>query len=253
MQNLITKGATTMAIKLAKSNQGEKLITPESTKTPFAIVESYKNLRTNLVSILNKKDAKILAISSPNASEGKSTTSLNIAITLSQLNKKVVILDTDSRKPSIHKKAKLSNEKGCMDILLGNETIESVAVEYNGYLDIITSGAKVKNPSELFSSPDFDKLLEDLSDRYDYVILDTPPINVVSDSLIVIQKSDAFVMVVRAGSTKYEAFEYAYDSLKVLGIELEGVIINGSGSKGGYYSRGKYGNYRYSYRSYAEK
>lgn len=242
-----------MAIKLSRRHSAEKLITPESTKTPFAIVESYKNLRTNLVSILAKKDAKILAISSPNASEGKSTTSLNIAITLSQLNKKVVILDTDSRKPSIHKKAKLQNEKGCMDILLGNATIKDVAIQYNNYLDIITSGAKVKNPSELFSDTAFDQLLADLSEQYDYVIIDTPPINVVSDSLIVAQKSEAFVMVVRAGSTKYEAFEYAYDSLKVLGIELEGVIINGSGSKGGYYSRGKYNYYRYSYRSYADR
>lgn len=242
-----------MAIKLSKRRSAEKLITPESTKTPFAIVESYKNLRTNLVSILAKKDAKILAISSPNASEGKSTTSLNIAITLSQLNKKVVILDTDSRKPSIHKKAKLQNEKGCMDILLGNAKIKDVAIHYNNYLDIITSGAKVKNPSELFSDTAFDRLLDDLSEQYDYVILDTPPINVVSDSLIVAQKSEAFVMVVRAGSTKYEAFEYAYDSLKVLGIELEGVIINGSGSRGGYYSRGKYNYYRYSYRSYADR
>jgi capsular exopolysaccharide synthesis family protein len=253
MQNLIIREVTTMAIKLPRQHQAEKLITPESSKTPFAIVESYKNLRTNLISILAKKDAKILAISSPNASEGKSTTSLNIAITLSQLNKKVVVLDTDSRKPSIHKKAKLQNEKGCMDILLGTHKIEDVKVQYNSYLDIITSGAKVKNPSELFSSPAFDQLLEDLSDRYDYVILDTPPINVVSDSLIVVQKSEAFVMVVRAGSTKYEAFEYAYDRLKGLGIELEGVVINGSGSKGGYYSRGKYSYNRYSYRSYGDR
>lgn len=242
-----------MAIKTPKKAANEKLITPESSQTPFAIVESYKNLRTNLVSILAKKNANILAISSPNASEGKSTTSLNIAITLSQLNKRVVIVDTDSRKPSIHKKAKISNDKGCMDILLGSASIEEVKQEYNSYLDIITSGTRVKNPSELFSSIDFDNLLAKLSDRYDYVILDTPPINLVSDSLIIIQKSEAFVMIVRAGSTKYEAFEYAYDSLKVLGIELDGVVINGSSHKLGYYTRGKYNYYRYSAGSYGNK
>jgi len=96
-----------MAIKSVKNGSGEKIINSELNKTPFAIVESYKNLRTNLISILSKNDGKVLAISSPNAAEGKSTTALNIAITLSQLNKKVVILDTDARKPSIHKKAKI--------------------------------------------------------------------------------------------------------------------------------------------------
>ncbi len=240
-----------MAINLTNKPSNEKVIVPELNKTPFAIVESYKNLRTNLVSVLSKTDGKILAISSPYAAEGKSTTALNIAITLAQLNKKVVILDTDSRKPSIHKKAKINNEKGCMDILLGNHSIDEVVIQYNAYLDIITSGAKVKNPSELYSTPAFDKLLQDLEGRYDYVILDTPPINIVSDSLIIAQKCDAFVMVVRAGVTKYEAFEAAYDSLKVLDIELDGVIVNGSGAKSGYYYR-KYGYkyYRYS-RSYS--
>lgn len=235
-----------MAIK-SSNNSNERLIHSESSKTPFAIVESYKTLRTNIVSILAKKNANILAISSPSASEGKSTTALNIAITLSQLNKKVVILDTDSRKPTIHKKIKISNEKGCMDILLGEKSIEDVTVAYSNFLDVIPSGARVKNPSELFSSFEFEKLLGDLSDRYDYVIIDTPPINIVSDSLIIIQQAEAFVMVVRAGSTKYEAFEYACDSLKNLDIDLDGVIINGSSQKLGYYSRGKYGYYRSRY------
>ncbi len=234
-----------MAINSTNKTSGERVINIEPNKTPFAIVESYKNLRTNLISVMSKTEGKILAISSPNASEGKSTTSLNIAITLSQLNKKVIILDTDSRKPSIHKKAKLNNDKGCMNILMGEITIDDAVAHYNNYLDIITSGTKVKNPSELFSDVAFDKLLEELEQRYDFIILDTPPINVVSDTLIIAQKADAFVMVVRAGVTKYEAFEYAYDSLKVLDIELDGVIVNGSGGKSGYAYRG----YRYSRRN----
>lgn len=225
-----------MAINKINNPPSEKVITAESNKTPFVVVESYKNLRTNLISILAKADGKILAVTSPNASEGKSTTSLNIAITLSQLNKKVVILDTDSRKPSIHKKLKISNEKGCMDYLLGTHTLEQIATTYNSYLDIITSGSKVKNPSELFSDVKFMELLDKLEEHYDYVILDTPPINLVSDALIIAQKCDAVVMVLRANSTKYEAFEAAYDSLKVLDVELDGVIINGSGGKPSYYA-----------------
>ena len=239
-----------------KSNavSGEKVINPDLNKTPFAIVESYKNLRTNLISILAKNDGKVLAVSSPNAAEGKSTTSLNIAITLSQLNKKVVILDTDSRKPSIHKKAKIDNYIGCMDYLLDTASLDDVIVNHNAFLDVIPSGMKVKNPSELFSSANFDKLLNELQERYDYVILDTPPINVVSDTLIIAQKCDALVMVVRAGVTKYEAFEYAYDSLKVLGVELDGVIVNGSGGKNNYYYKGgRRGHYHKANAAYETK
>lgn len=242
-----------MATNITLKSSNEKVIVPELSRTPFAVVESYKNLRTNLVSILAKTNGKSLAISSPYAAEGKSTTALNIAITLAQLNKKVVVLDTDSRKPTIHKKAKISNEKGCMDILLGTHTIEEVAVAYNNFLDIVPSGTKVKNPSELFSSVNFDKLLEQLEDRYDYIILDTPPINIVADPLIIAQKCNAFVMIVRAGVTRYEAFEAAYDSLKVLDVELDGVIINGSGAKnGGYYRKYGYKYYRYS-RAYGKQ
>lgn len=241
-----------MAINSANAS-GEKVINTELNKTPFAIVESYKNLRTNLISILAKTDGKVLAVSSPNAAEGKSTTSLNIAITLSQLNKKVVILDTDSRKPSIHKKAKIDNYIGCMDYLLETSSLDDVIVNYNNYLDVIPSGAKVKNPSELFSGFTFDRLLAELKRRYDYIILDTPPINLVSDSLIIAQKCDAFVMVVRANVTKYEAFEAAYDSLKVLDIELDGVIVNGSGGKGSYYTKGRYNYYNKANASYQGK
>ncbi len=235
-----------MAIKFSKKKSSEKILNVEPSKTPFAIVESYKNLRTNLISVLAKSNSKILAVSSSNAAEGKSTTALNIAITLAQLNKKVVILDTDSRKPSLHKKAKIANDKGCMDILLETASIDDTIFHYNNFLDVIPSGIRTKNPSELFSSATFDSLLSELEERYDYVIIDTPPINLVSDTLIIAQKCSSLVMVIRAGDTRYESFEAAYESLKVLGIELEGVIINGSGGKGGYYSKGRYNYYKYS-------
>ncbi len=228
-----------MAIK-PKASSGEKVINTDLNKTPFAIVESYKNLRTNLISVLSKNEGKILAVSSPNAAEGKSTTSLNIAITLSQLNKKVIILDTDSRRPSIHKKAKIENNIGCMNYLLGDVALDDIIVNYNAYLDIIPSGSKVKNPSELFSSANFTTLLEELEERYDYIILDTPPINLVADSLVIAQHCNAFIMVVRANITKYEAFEAAYDSLKVLDIELDGIVINGSGGRGSYYTKNRH-------------
>lgn len=232
----------------SKKNTSTKLMLSDlQTKVPFSIVEAYKNIRTNVISILSKTNSKILAITSSNASEGKSTTSVNVAITLAQLNKKVVLLDADSRRPSIHKKLKLENTVGCMDILTEQAKLDDVVVHYNDYLDIICSGVKIKNPAELYSSTEFDDLLELLKDTYDYVIIDTPPINPVSDTLIIAQKCEAIIMVVRSGVTSYESFEKAYESLKVLDMEPNGVIVNGSnsGGKSIYKRTYKYGSKHY--------
>lgn len=236
-----------MAVETNTNVQSTKPIVPNiGTKIPFSIVESYKNIRTNIISVLAKSGSKILAITSPNASEGKSTTSVNIAITLAQLNKKVVLLDADSRRPTINKKLKIENGRGCMNILNGEATLDETITHYNNYLDVIPSGTKVKNPSELFSNERFDDLLDELKDRYDYVILDTPPINPVSDALIIAQKCEVLVMVIRAGATSFEAFDKAYNALKVLEISLSGVIINGSDTtrKYLYKNRNKY-QYKY--------
>ncbi len=231
-----------------KKNSGNKVMLSDAqNKVPFSIVESYKNIRTNVISVLTKTNSNVLAITSPNASEGKSTTSVNVAITLAQLNKKVVLLDADSRRPSVHKKMKIENMIGCMDVLSGEMKLEDVIVHYNDYLDVIPSGAKIKTPAELFSNDSFDNLLEQLKETYDYVIIDTPPINPVSDTLIIAQKCEAIIMVIRSGVTSFDAFERAYESLKVLDINLSGVIINGSDNtqKSLYKNRYNYG-YKYS-------
>lgn len=229
----------------------EKIMIPDApNKVPFSVVESYKNIRTNIISVLSKINGKVLAITSPNASEGKSTTSVNIAITLAQLNKKVIILDADSRRPTVHKKLKLENQNGCMDILSGNITVDDAIVHYNQYLDAIPSGTKVKNPSELFSGDTFEELLDELKERYDYIILDTPPINPVTDALIITQKCEAVIMIVRSGVTTYQSFDSAYESLKVLDIELNGVIINGSDAEQGYRYKNRY-KYKYKYNNYS--
>lgn len=216
------------------NNSEKNVVSNLNTKTPFFIVESYKNIRTNILSLLNKNGGNVLAITSPNAGEGKSTTAINIAITLSQLNKKVVLLDADSRRPSINKRLKIDSEIGCVDYLCGNNKIDDIIVNYNNYLDVIISGTKAKNPTELFSSENYESLINQLKERYDYVVIDTPPINPVSDSLIISQKCDALVMVLRAGSTTFYSFNKAYEALKVLDIDISGVILNGSGSNPSY-------------------
>ena len=227
-------------------------IKTKSSKTPFSVLESYKSIRIHLVSILAKTNGKIVAISSPNASEGKSTTAVNIAITLSQLNKKVVIIDADTRRATVHKKLKLENSLGCLDIIANDTPIDDAIHHYSSYLDVITSGTFSSNPSELFSSSAFDKMLSELSSKYDYVIIDTPPINLISDALVISQKCDGLLLVLRAGVTSIDSFKQTIASTNELNIFVLGVVINGSdAAPEGLYKYRKYGKYgRYGYGKY---
>lgn len=121
-------------------------------KVPFAVVEAYKSIRTNLIAILEKEHKKIFTVSSSNASEGKSTTSINTAISLSQLNKKVILVDTDAHRPSIHNKLKLNNDKGLMSIISGDSALEESVIKYNPFLDVLTVGPIPQNATEAFST-----------------------------------------------------------------------------------------------------
>lgn len=216
-----------------------KLISEENqNKVPFSVVEAYKSLRVNLISILNKTNGKMIAISSPNASEGKTTTAINTAIILSQLNKKVIIVDTDSRRPSVHHKLKIANENGCLDVLSGKISLEEAIKNHNPNLDVLTAGFS-PNSAELFSSAAFEALLFELRDKYDYIVIDTPPVNLVSDALVVSQKCDGLILVVRSNYTAYSAFNEALLNIKRLNINFLGAVMNGVN-----YENSKYYKYK---------
>lgn len=225
------------------ASEKEKTENQSFKKVPFAVSESYKSIRTNLISVLHKQDRKAVVISSPNASEGKSTTSINIAISLSQINKKVILIDADVHRPSIHTKLKTKNNDGIMNVLNGVSTLDEAVQQYNSKLDILTTGPIPQNATEIFSDPAFDNLLDELNEKYDYIILDTPPVNLLSDSFVIAQKCGGIVFVVRAGITTQEALRRAVSSAKQLDINILGVILNGSD-----YGKNKY--YKKHYNSY---
>lgn len=213
-------------------------------KVTFSIVEAYKNIRTNIVSLMAKKDSKVLAISSPNASEGKTTTSLNIAITISQLEKKVLLIDTDAHRPSLHKNLKIENTVGLLNLISEQIDFKDAIHNHNDYLDIITCGTNSTKPSELLNSEKFTELLTELKQHYDYIVLDTPPVNPVSDALVIAQKVDSFIMVIRANVTSHDAFIKALKALEVLDVKVDGVIINGSDPRPRGYYKSKYSYYK---------
>ncbi len=234
-----------MAKNTANKTQSEKLFMSDvRQKITFSIIESYKNIRTNVLSLMAKKNAKTLAVTSPNASEGKSTTALNLAITISQLGKKVLIIDADAHKPSLHRKLKIDNKIGLLELLSSTATLNEATHAHNEFLDVITCNTLMPNPSELLSSEKFDELFNEFKEKYDYIILDTPPVNPVADALVLAQKVDLLIMVVRASSTTYDAFKKSVKALKVLDLNVDGVIINGADPRPKGYYKSKYSYYK---------
>ncbi|MCQ2449676.1 MAG: CpsD/CapB family tyrosine-protein kinase [Clostridia bacterium] len=227
---------------LRPSNSKKEAEPSGSRKASFAVVESYKAIRTNLQFLLAQNDGKVVAFSSAGAGEGKSTTTVNVAITFSQLGGKVLLIDADLRKSSVHKKLKLENKDGLANVLVGFSRFEDAVEHINDSLDIMTAGPYPPNPSELLGSKQFAEFIEFCRKKYDYIFIDTPPINVVADALALAPVTDGMVFVVRDFVTPHEAFEHALEAAEFADVTVLGTIMNGVNAKK---------NRRYSYRKYA--
>ena len=189
--------------------------------------ESYRTLRTNIQYSSFDKEYRVIVVTSSEPGEGKSTTAGNLALCMAQGDKKVILIDCDLRKPSLHKKFKVSNLVGLSDVIIGKADLKSAAHRYNKDLVLLTSGKIPPNPSEMLSSKTMEKLLESLKDTFDYIILDTPPVQAVTDSQILSTKADGTILVVRAEKTKKESVENAVNLLKKVNSNIIGTVLNG--------------------------
>ncbi len=218
----------------------------------FAVVESYKMIRTNLLFLLSQSNEKSITVSSSVAGEGKSTSAINIAVAFSQLGCRVLLIDADMRKPSVHKKLRLSNEKGLSSILVGFSQLDESITEVNPNFHVMTAGPTPPNPSELLGSDQMTALLDKLEHTYDYIIIDTPPVNIVPDALVVAPNTSGIVFVVQDFITPHAQFQKALSSIEFAGVRMLGVILNGSSGgttkKYRYRYRYRYGSYNYNYK-----
>ena len=197
-------------------------------KAPKSIAaESYRTLRTNIQYSSFDKKYKVIVVTSSEAGEGKSTTSGNLALCLAQDDKKVILIDCDLRKPSIHKKFKVSNLVGLSDVIIGKADFKTAINKYSDNLILLTSGKIPPNPSEMLSSKAMKSLLEGLKEKFDYVILDTPPVQAVTDSQILSTKADGTILVVRSENTKRDAVHSAINLLKKVNANIIGTVLNG--------------------------
>lgn len=225
-----------------------KLISDKNTS--FFIKEAYNSMRTNIVFALAASDKKIITVSSANPSEGKSTTASNIALSLAEAGKKVILIDADLRVPTQHKIFRVKNKIGFSGVI-GNINSFEEAVQKNiaENLDLITSGIKPPNPSELIGSIHTYELLKKLSKIYDYVIVDTPPVNVVSDAVNINSDISGMIMVLKYASTSTDDIERAVKTVQLANGDLLGMVINDIQHKkdGSYYSKYSKNNYYSSY------
>lgn len=245
-----------MKIKLSKKNKGneKKAVSNEtlSDKSKFAIVEAYKSARSNIMFSLSAEDQKVFAVTSYSKGDGKSTVSSNLAISFSKMERKVLLLDCDLRRPNLHNIFKLENTIGLSNVIGKMAEFDDV-VHRNVLpcLDVLTSGTIPPNPSELLYSPRFRKLVKRLYEEYDYIVFDTPPIGVVADALLLKDLIAGFVIVLRERSTTHGDIQNLLESVKLADSKILGFIKVGcTGGNKGYkkYGYGKYYYYQYYYR-----
>jgi polysaccharide biosynthesis transport protein len=188
---------------------------------------AFRNLRTNLEFLKTERELKSLLITSDSAGEGKTFIATNLAIVFSQMGKKVVMLDIDFRRPNVHQRLSIPNEKGLSDVFLGNTNINDVMQLWNNQIQVIPSGTPMEDPNDLVNSRKMDQILDELSQSFDIIIIDGAPV-FVSDTVIVSTKVDGVLLVVRDGHTRKGNFTHSIERLGRVGAIILGVVVNRS-------------------------
>jgi capsular exopolysaccharide synthesis family protein len=229
--------------------RGQKVhLEPRST-----VAEAYRTIRTAVFFGAPKDKARTIAVTSPAPGDGKSTLVSNLAIAMGQAGQKTLVIDGDFRRPVQHKIFELDNEKGLSCVLAGTHTIDA-AIQQGLVkdLDVLPCGPEVPNPSELLNSDAFAEMLKNLSERYDRIIIDSPPVGAVADSQILAALCDTVLLVLKAETSTRRHSQQARDSLLSVGAHILGAIVNDVSQKRGHYGYySDYGYYRgYGYHSY---
>ena len=234
-----------------KNNQMEKwnVRTMFGPNMRFSVAEAYKLLRTNIMfSFSDEGRGHVIGVTSSLQSEGKSSTAVNTAYALAESGAKVVLIDADLRRPSVASKLNLSRTPGLTNTLVarGNwhELLQRNPLAPN--MDVLTSGDVPPNPSELLGSSRMEQLVQELAKEYDYVIVDLPPVNVVSDAIAVSRYLDGVIMVVRNGVSEQRMLAEAMRQLNLVNVRVLGFVFRES-TVGGSKYRKKY-NYKYRYK-----
>jgi protein-tyrosine kinase len=210
------------------------LITHRSPKS--SVSEQYRTLRTNIEYSAVDENLRTFMVTSPNPTEGKSTTVANLAVVFAQQDKKVLLVDADMRRPTVHYTFRTDNIKGLTNYLTKQATLEEVVCDSEvNNLQIISCGPIPPNPAELLSSKAMDQFIEEALQVYDVVIFDTPPVLAVTDAQVLANKVQGVVLVVNSGKTETESALKTKELLTNAKAKLLGVVLNEKKQKQGEY------------------
>ena len=231
----------------------DRLVIRHSPRSPAA--EAYRALRTNVAFATNgsKKHVKTLVVTSPEPMDGKTTTAVNLAITLAEQGLNVVLIEADQRRPVLHKVLHTERTPGLSDLLAGMTTLERAARTIPlsdhaaGSFTFMPAGHSAPNPAELLGSAVMRDLVTRLGEQFDQVIIDTPPLCVVTDAAVVGTQADGVLIVARMGATHGEALRQSVEEMRGLGAKLVGTVLTDVNQR-----EDRYG-YRYGYYQYYEE
>ncbi|WP_017187262.1 CpsD/CapB family tyrosine-protein kinase [Alkalibacillus haloalkaliphilus] len=210
---------------LQRAQQHKTLVTHEQPKSPVS--EQYRTLRTNLQFSSVDQELSTMVVTSTTQSEGKSLTAANLAIAFAQQGKKVLLVDADMRRPTVHYTFRISNTFGLSNLLVGDHTLEQLVHESKvDNLDLLTCGPIPPNPSELLASNRMRELVGIAKQSYDLVIFDTPPVLAVTDPQILANETDGALLVVRSKKTEKDAAKRAKELLEQANANLLGAVLN---------------------------
>ncbi len=221
--------------------------------------EAYRSLRTALFFGVHGETHKILQVTSPNMGDGKTTLAANLAITIAQSGKRVVIIDGDFRRPRLHRLFGVASSVPGITSVLGGELTLAQAIRPTSIagLDLLPCGIRPSNPAELLTSREFEQVLEELRADYDFILVDTPPLLAVTDPCVVAGRVDGVLLTIRVSKNGRPAAERAKELLSNIGVHILGVVVNGigkdSGGTGYGYRYYAYDHYGYEYRSTEEE
>lgn len=217
----------------------------------FEVKEAYKTVRTNIMFATNSiEGCKKLIITSSVPSEGKSTASVNLAISLAQIGAKILLVDADLRSPTVHKFLQLDRSVGLSSYLSNfNEFDEIITTTKYGF-DCVVSGPIPPNPAELFSGDKIKTFFQTVNEKYDYVIVDTPPVNIVSDAALLSKYVDGIILVARNKYTAHPSVAKALKTLSFVNATVLGFLYNDKSitDESTFYMYGKRYGYKYRYR-----
>ena len=202
------------------------LITLSDPLSPIS--EAYRTLRMNLQYASLDKPLRTLLVTSPGPGEGKSTTLANLAVTMAQVDRKVIIADCDLRRPYLHQLFGLRNDVGLTTMMVEDEALETPPLQKTGVegLQLLASGPLPPRPADLLGSQRMEKVVAKLLEKADMVLFDGPPIMAAADSIVLSTKVDGVLLVVSAGETKRENAQQAVERLKRVNANIVGAVLN---------------------------